>query len=164
MRCWWLTDLSDQMQMGAQAGHAWARRMQLLDPTPLLQPHYRPSSLLRVDPSQCCASVLSSRNLSHLCFSLDIAATGSRSSTQKPESGSRPLNAGRRLSSSQVSDKLIPGARRPLGFDDKSLVDGASSKRALSFDSLILTCPGLPPDLAPTLTTMSLKHSSVGGG
>src|SRR4051794_29781383 len=34
------------------------RRLQRLDPTPSLQPHYQPSSLLRVGPSQCSASVL----------------------------------------------------------------------------------------------------------
>jgi hypothetical protein len=37
------------------------RQTQRLDPTPLLRPHYRPSSLLRVSPSQCSASVRSPR-------------------------------------------------------------------------------------------------------
>lgn len=137
--------------------------MQPPDSTPSLQPHYRPSSLLRVDPSQCCASVLSPRGFCHLCFSLDIAATGSRSSTQKPESGSRPLYAGRRLSSSQVPDKLIPRARRPLGFDDKSLVDDASSKGSLSFDSLILTCPGCPRTW-PQRSPPCLLNTAAWGG
>lgn len=102
--------------------------MQPLDPTPSLQPHYQPSSLLQVGPSQCSASVLSPRGFCHLCFSLDIGTTGSRSSTQKPESGSRPLYAGRRLPNSQVPGKLVPGDRNAPGFDDKSLDYDASSK------------------------------------
>ena len=40
----------------------------------MLQPHYRPSSLIRVGPPQCPASVLSPRGFSHLCFSLGIRA------------------------------------------------------------------------------------------
>jgi len=81
--------------------------MQPLDPTPLLWPHYQPSSLLRVGPSQCSASVRSPRGGCHLSFSLGIGATGSRSSTREPESGSRPLYAGRRPPST-------PGLRRAL--------------------------------------------------
>src|SRR5258706_5713265 len=42
------------------------RRIQPLDPTPLLQPHYQPSSLLRVGPPQCPASVRSPRGCCHL--------------------------------------------------------------------------------------------------
>jgi hypothetical protein len=56
------------------------RRIQLLDPTPLLQPRYRPSSLLRVAPPQRSVSVLSPRGCCHLCFSLCIRVAGSRSS------------------------------------------------------------------------------------
>src|SRR6476660_5966001 len=78
------------------------------DPIPLLRPHYSLSSLLRIGPSQCSASVLSPRGAHRLCFSLDIRAPGSCSSTQKPASGSRPLNAGRRLPSHQAPDRLIP--------------------------------------------------------
>lgn len=47
-------------------------QIQTLDPTPLLQPNYQPSSLLRVGPPQCSASVLSPRGFCHLCFSLRI--------------------------------------------------------------------------------------------
>ncbi len=83
------------------------RRMQPLDPTPLLGPHDPPSSLLRVGPSQCSASVRSPRGGCPLSFSLGIGATGSRSSTREPESGSRPLYAGRRPPST-------PGLRRTL--------------------------------------------------
>src|SRR5262249_21705543 len=102
--------------------------MQWLDPTPLLRPHYWPSSLVQVGPSQCSASVLSPRGFCHLAFSLGIGATGSRSSTREPESASRPLYAGRRLPSNQVSGRLFPGDRNAPGFDDKSLVHDASSE------------------------------------
>jgi hypothetical protein len=54
-----------------------------------------PSSLLRVGPPQCSASVLSPRGFGRLSFSLNIGATGSRSSVQPPASASRPLYAGR---------------------------------------------------------------------
>ena len=104
------------------------RRIQPLDPTPLLWPHYRPSTLLRVGPSQCSASVRSPRGFYHLCFSLHIGTTGSRSSAREPGSASRLLYAGRRLPSNQVSGRLIPGDGNAPGFDDKSLVYDASSK------------------------------------
>src|SRR6266699_6809728 len=53
-----------------------------VDPTPSLQPHYEPSSLLRVGPPQCSASVRSPRGFRRLGFSLRIRATGSCSSTR----------------------------------------------------------------------------------
>src|SRR5258708_17681613 len=65
--------------------------MRPLDPTPSLQPHYELSSLLRVGPSQCSASVRSPRGFGRLGFSLVIRATGSCSSAQQPASASRPL-------------------------------------------------------------------------
>src|SRR5262247_4383667 len=80
-----------------------------LDPTPLLQPHYGPSSLLRVGPPQCSASVLSPRGFGRLGFSLLIEATGSCSSVQPPASASRPLYAGRHPLSHQAPSGFIPG-------------------------------------------------------
>jgi hypothetical protein len=47
-------------------------KMQPLDPAPLLQPHYRPSSLVRAGPPQNLSSVLSPHGFRHLCFSLGI--------------------------------------------------------------------------------------------
>ena len=108
------------------------------DPIPLLQPHYGPSSLLRIGPSQCFASVLSPRGFRRLCFSLDIKATGSCSSAQKPASDSRPLYAGRRLPSHQAPDRLVPEVDNASGFDDAKGLNDASSKGSLSFVSL--TC------------------------
>jgi hypothetical protein len=64
--------------------------MRPLDPTPSLQPHYGPSSLLRVGPPRCSASIRSPRGFRRLGFSLRIGATGSCSSTRQPASASRP--------------------------------------------------------------------------
>ena len=49
-----------------------------------------PSSLIRIGPSQCSASVLSPRGFGRLRFSLGIGATGSRSSVRKPVSDFTP--------------------------------------------------------------------------
>ena len=92
--------------------------MRLPDPTPLLQPRYEPSSLLRVGPSQCSASVHSSCGFGRLSFSLSIGATGSCSSTRQPASASRPLYAGRRSRSHQAPRELVPGEPCAPGFDD----------------------------------------------
>ena len=88
------------------------------DPTPLLQLHYEPSSLVRVGPPQCSASVRSPRGFGRLGFSLRIRATGSCSSAQQPASASRPLYAGRRPLSHQAPRGLVPGAPYAPGFDD----------------------------------------------
>jgi hypothetical protein len=104
------------------------RRIQPLDPTPLLQPHYQLSSLLRVGPPQCSASVRGPRGFCHLGVSLGIRATGSRSSAREPRSESRLLHAGRRLPSNQVPDRLVPRDRNTPGFDDYSLDYDASTE------------------------------------
>ena len=67
-----------------------------------------PSSLLRIGPPQCSASVLSPRGFRRLSFSLGIGATGSCSSAQKPASDSRPLYAGRHPPSHQAPGGLVP--------------------------------------------------------
>src|SRR5215472_6126277 len=98
------------------------------DPTPLLQPHYGPSSLLRVGPPQCPASVLSPRGFGRLGFSLHIGATGSCSSVPPPVSASRLLHAGRHPLSHQAPSRFIPGEIHAPGFDDTWLLNDASSK------------------------------------
>src|SRR5438132_13446711 len=97
------------------------------DPTPSLQPHYEPSSLIRIGPPQCSASVLSPRGFRRLGFSLGIRATGSCSSAQKPASASRPLYAGRRLPSHQAPDRLVPDGPNASGFDEPMIFNDASS-------------------------------------
>jgi hypothetical protein len=77
------------------------------------------SSLIRVGPPQCPASVRSPRGFCRLCFSLAIRATGSRSSPREPGSESRLLYTGRRLPSCQVSDRLVPGGNEAPGFDEQ---------------------------------------------
>ena len=92
--------------------------MRPLDPTPSLQPRYGPSSLLRVGPPQCSASVRSPRGFGRLGFFLNIRATGSCSSTRQPASASRPLYADRRPLSHQAPDRLVPEGIHAPGFDD----------------------------------------------
>src|SRR6516165_4455248 len=88
-------------------------------PRPLCSsPITRLSSLLRVGPPQCSASVLSPCGFSRLGFSLNIGATGSCSSVQSPASASRPLYAGRHLLSHQAPSRFIPEKFHASGFDD----------------------------------------------
>jgi len=117
--------------------------MRPLDPTPSLQPHYEPSSLLRVGPSQCSASVRSPRGFRRLGFSLRIRATGYCSSTRWPAFASRPLYAGRRPLSHQAPRGLVPGEIHAPSFDDAWFLNDASSKGSLSFVSRMLTCTSL---------------------
>jgi hypothetical protein len=133
------------------------------DPPPLLQPHYRPSSLLQGGPSQCSASVVSPRGLCRLCFSLGIGTTGSRSSAREPGSESRPLYAGRRPPNHQAPGELVPGDGNAPGFDGKSLDYDASSRIHFRSSLLIPTCLGYVPNaLTPMLTTTALYRSSLG--
>jgi hypothetical protein len=131
------------------------------DPTPSLQPHYEPSSLLRVGPPQCSASVRSPRGFGRLGFSLNIRATGSCSSAQQPASASRHLYAGRRPLSHQAPCGLVPGGLYAPGFDDTYLLNDASSKGSLSFVSRMLTCTGLFPRFFSNAHTTALYHSSL---
>ncbi len=74
----------------------------------------RPSSLHRYsNPNGFC----------HLVFSLNIKATGSRSSTQEPKSDSRLLYAGCRLPGNQVSCRLIPEDRKLLEQAERNFVN-----------------------------------------
>jgi hypothetical protein len=125
------------------------------DPTPSLQPHYEPSSLLRVGPPQCSASVRSPRGCGRLGFSLRIRATGSCSSAQQPASASRPLYAGRRPLSHQAPRGLVPDRLYTPGFDDTYLLNDASSSLGCSPARV---CSRAFP---PTLTTTALYGSSL---
>jgi hypothetical protein len=135
--------------------------MRPLDPTPLLQLHYEPSSLLRVGPPQCSASVRSPRGFGRLGFSLRIRATGSCSSTQPPASASRHLYAGRHPLSRQAPRGLVPGEFPAPGFDGTCLFNDASSMGSLSFVSRMHTCTSCSRAFPPTLTTTALYRSSL---
>src|SRR5208283_1539363 len=114
------------------------------DPTPLLRLRYRTFIAITGRSVPVLRfGTLASWFFCHLCFSLGIEATGSCSSTRKPASDSRPLYAGRRLPSHQAPGRLVPGDRDAPGFDDGSVVNGASSKGSLAFVSLTLTCSWL---------------------
>jgi hypothetical protein len=103
--------------------------MRPLDPTPSLQPHYEPSSLLRVGPPQCSASVHSPHVFTRLGFSLHIRATGSCSSTRQPASASRHLYASRRPLSHQASRGLVPGELGGIHAVPGSGVDGTTGTK-----------------------------------
>ena len=134
------------------------------DPTPLLQPRYEPSSLLRVGPSQCSASVHSPCGFGRLSFSLSIGATGSCSSARQPASVSRPLYAGRRSRSHQAPRELVPGEPCAPGFDDTLVLNDASSKGSLSFVSRMHTCPSLSRAFLPNAHHHSSLPQQLGSG
>jgi hypothetical protein len=129
------------------------------DPIPSLQLHYEPSSLIRIGPSQCSASVLSPYGLLRLSFSLGIGATGSCSSAATPASASRPLNAGRRSPSHQAPGEPIPEGRHTSGFDDDFHV--TTLHRWVHFHSSLGRRSRLTRSLASTLTTTPLKRSRL---
>ena len=105
------------------------------------------SSLLLIGPSQVlCFGTLASR-FSPLVLLPCHQSTGSCCSTQKPASGSRPLNAGRRLSSNQARDRLVPAEILASGFGDAKLLYDASSAGLLSLVSRTHTCARSCPEL-----------------
>src|SRR5467141_383854 len=134
------------------------------DPTPSLQLHYEPSSLVRVGPPQCSASVRSPRGFRRLGFFLRIRATGSCSSAQQPASASRPLYAGRRPHSHHAPRGLFPGGLYAPGFDDTCLLNDASSKGSLSFVSRMLTCTSLFSRFSSNAHHHGSLPQQLGGG
>ena len=113
------------------------------DPTPSLQLHYEPSSLLRVGPPQGSASVRSPRGCRRLGFSLRIRATGSCSSAQQPASASRPLYAVAVRSVIRPPADLSQVHHTLLVLTTLRVLNDASSKGSLSFVSRMLTCTSL---------------------
>ena len=81
-----------------------------------LNPKFR---LLQVTPSRFSALVLSTSRLSgYLVFSLNIKATGSRNSLEKPKLESRLLYTGYRPPNMQAPDGLISSVWVALDFDN----------------------------------------------
>ena len=93
------------------------RTMQPLDPAPLLQPHYRPSSLLRAGPPQVSASVLSPHGFHHLNFSLGIRALVPVVPHKSLDRVHAPYTPVCRTPSSQAPGALIPETPFAPGFD-----------------------------------------------
>ena len=76
------------------------------------------SSLLRVAPPQCHASVLYTCQFSGLHFSLKHHDDWFPQFQEKPDTKSRPLYAGHRLQQhSEFTRRLIPEDRNASGFD-----------------------------------------------
>jgi hypothetical protein len=136
--------------------------MQPLDPAPLLQPHYRPSSLERTGPPQSLSSVLSPHGFRHLCFSLGIQVlvpvvphkSLDRVHAPYTPAAARPVTKYPAHSSQRNRPPLVPAAF--------ILID-ASSKGLLSLVSPNRTCLEiLSRLLTPTLTTAAFDRSSLG--
>src|SRR5215469_13686119 len=135
------------------------------DPTPSLQPHYR-AFLATTSQSVPVPgfSTLASR-FAPLVLLPWHPGSGSRSSTQKPVPDSCPLYAGRRPSSLQAPDGLIPVVWTAPGFDDtygyRRVLEGLLS---LSFRTPTCpeSCPGLsfrrsPPRLFAAAARTGLR-------
>ena len=106
-----------------------------------------PSSLIRIGPSQCSASVLSPHDFRRLCFSLAIRALVPAVPRKSQHSVSRPLYAGRRLPSHQAPDRLVPEGLHTSGFGDAKFLNDASSMGSLSFVFRMHTCSRSYPEL-----------------
>jgi hypothetical protein len=86
--------------------------------TPLLCPRYQASSLLRVDPPPCPASVLCPSWVFHLGASLCIGATGSHvphRSLNQDHAASMPATI---WAVSRFPPNFVPGQGNRPGFDD----------------------------------------------
>ena len=135
--------------------------MQPLDPVPLLQPHYRPSSLERTGPPQNLSSVLSPYGFRHLCFSLGIQAlvpvvphkSLDRVHAPFTPAAARPVTKYPAHSSQRIRSPLVPAAFIPID---------ASSKGLLSLVSPDRTCLEIYlQTFTPTLTTAAFDRSSL---
>lgn len=91
--------------------------IRLLDPTHLLFNHYDCfiATTSWSAPVPCISTLILVG--SPLGFLLNITTTGSRSSTEKPELGSRHLYVGHHLPRTQITGKFIPKIKRVFGFD-----------------------------------------------
>jgi len=79
-------------------------------------------------------------------------------------SDSRPLYAGRRPPSHQVSRGLVPGWRNSPGFDDACILNGASSESSLSFVFRTCTCSDLDRTFHPTRSPHTLFTAAARTG
>jgi len=135
--------------------------MQPLDPAPLLQPHYRPSSLVQAGPPQRSASVLSPHGFHHLNFSLGIRALVPVVPHKSLDQVHAPYTPAAARSVTKYPAHLSQKSHSPLVLTAFSIID-ASSKGLLSLVSPDRTCPEmLLRTLTPTLTTAAFDRSSL---
>ena len=119
----------------------------LIDTTPSLHPHYGTSSLLRVVPPLCPASVLSPLWVLHLGFSLNIGTTASH----VPHESLDQVHATSMPDATQAVSRLPLGLswgqdRPPVSTSSMVCFDTSSGSRLLV--SLTHTCRGLMPRLS----------------
>src|SRR5512136_446881 len=91
--------------------------VKLIDPTPSLHLHYETSSLLRVGPPLCSASVLSPLWVLHLSFSLNIEATGSQVPCKSLDQVHAAFTPEAAWAVSRSSPKLVLNPIKKLSFD-----------------------------------------------
>jgi len=135
--------------------------MHPLDPTPLLQPHYSAFfALTSWSAPVVRLGTLASRILPFVLLPYH-RATGSRSSMQEPETDSRPLYAGCRLRSNQVSRRLVLENGKVPSFDNDLWI--TTLQRGFNFVRLSAShlLEVLLDALTPTLTTMAFVHSRL---
>jgi len=136
--------------------------MQPLDPAPLLQPHYRPSSLLRTGPPQDLSSVRSPHGFRHLCFSLGIQALVPVVPHKSLDRVHAPYTPAAARPVTKYPAHLSQRNTSPLVLAALILID-ASSKGLLALVSPDRTCPQMYlRTLTPTLTTTAFDRSSLG--
>src|SRR5438874_11713010 len=139
--------------------------MRPLDPTPLLQPHYGPSSLLRVGPPECSASVRSPRGFRRLGFLpshqsdwfLQFHAIACIRFTPSLRRSPSAQSSGHPTDLSQVNHTL-------LVLTTLRVFNDASSKGSLSFVSRMLTCTSLFPRFSSNAHHHGSLPQQLGGG
>lgn len=123
--------------------------MQPLDPAPLLQPHYRPSSLVRAGPPQGSASVLSPHGFHHLNFSLGIQALVPVVPHKSLDRVHAPYTPDAARPVTKYPAHLSQRYKSPLVLAALIIID-ASSKGLLALVSPDRTCPQIvSPDFDP---------------
>ena len=124
-------------------------RSQPLDPAPLLQPHYRPSSLLRTGPPQNLSSVRSPHGFRHLYFSLGIQALVPVVPHKSLDRVHAPYTPAAARPVTKYPAHLSQRSKSPLVLAALIIID-ASSKGLLALVSPDRTCPQIvSPDFAP---------------
>src|SRR4051812_41922487 len=129
--------------------------------TPSLRPHYRASTLLRVDPPLCHASGLWSSWVFHLGLSLGIVATGSHVPHESLNRARATFTPVIIRAVSRYRPDRIPGQRLEPGFDDVPTL--STPHRWFTRVRLLGSyLTGSRPAFSRTLTTGTLDPCSFG--